>query len=298
MEKDYAYVMEYHDDWKKKVGALGFNMKNDYLFRMLMQSDEQTLKALIASVMRVDISRIVSTVVLNPVLFGAVIDDKEMILDVRVMIEMDGDKLLKDKKYKLIDLEMQVYKYDDWKERSLAYICRAYTSIKKGDEYDRIMPVWQISFCDFPLFENSTEFISDYMLLNTRNPSQIYTDKFKITCINLKADDLATDEDLKNGLVSWAKLFKAETWEDLIMLAKNNPVMDQTISSVWQLSQDELIKEQMIRREENERFYKRIMEKAERADKAEAELVNKQAEIDALNRRIAELESVISNQKP
>ena len=82
------------------------------------------------------------------------------------------------------------------------------------------------------------------------------------------------------------------------MLAENTPVMDQTISSVWQLSQDELIKEQMIRREENERFYKRIMEKAERADKAEAELVNKQAEIDALNRRIAELESVISNQKP
>ena len=89
------------------------------------------------------------------------------------------------------------------------------------------------------------------------------------------------------------------------MLAENNPVMDQTISSVWQLSQDELIKEQMIRREENERFYKRIMEKAERADKAEAERVNKQAEldskqaeIDALNRRIAELESVISNQKP
>lgn len=82
------------------------------------------------------------------------------------------------------------------------------------------------------------------------------------------------------------------------MLAENNPVMDQTISSVWQLSQDELIKEQMIRREENERFYKRIMEKAERADKAEAELVNKQAEIDTLNRRIAELESVISNQKP
>ena len=82
------------------------------------------------------------------------------------------------------------------------------------------------------------------------------------------------------------------------MLAENNPVMDQTISSVWQLSQDELIKEQMIRREENERFYKRIMEKAERADRAEAELVNKQAEIDSLNKRIVELEAEINKKKP
>ena len=74
----------------------------------------------------------------------------------------------------------------------------------------------------------------------------------RIPSINLRATELASEEDRRNGLVLWARLFKAESWEELKMLAQENTVVDQTISSVWQLTQDRAIREQMQRREENE----------------------------------------------
>ena len=114
------------------------------------------------------------------------------------------------------------------------------------------------------------------MLINTKDINQIYTDKIHISNINLKAIDLATEEDKINGLVLWAKLFKAESWEELNMLAQENPKIDQTISSVWQLTQDEEIREQMRRREENEYIcesMRREVEEAKRkAEEAERNL--------------------------
>lgn len=90
------------------------------------------------------------------------------------------------------------------------------------------------------------------------------------------------------------------------MLAQENPTIDQTISSVWQLTQDEAIREQMQRREENERIWNSMRCKVAEAEKkaAEAEMKAAEAEmkaaeekkeytkeIEELKARIQELES-------
>ena len=54
--------------------------------------------------------------------------------------------------------------------------------------------------------------------------------------VNLRHIELATDEDKRYGIDTWAKVFKATTWEELKMLASKNKKTKQAISSIWQLA--------------------------------------------------------------
>ena len=280
MKKGYKHSMTYHDEWKKNHGALGFKMHNDYLFRMLMQRDEKTLKAIIASVMEIDIRKISEVIVTNPIVPGEAIDDLEVHLDINVSIVTE-DNLLQQ-----INVEMQAYIDPNWIDRSVFYVCRMFNDLNKGKKYNETIPVWQIAFCDFTLFKNEPAFVSIFKFINTKKLCQVYTDKITITNINLKAIEKAEKKHVDSGLVKWAKLFKAESWEDLMKLAKEDDAMDYAISSVWQLTEDQRIREQMRRREENERewnYREELLQNAlQEAVRSKEEAKQAQKEVDTL----------------
>ena len=66
---------------------------------------------------------------------------------------------------------------------------------------------------------------------------------------------MATEEDRENGIDLWARIFKSKTWEDLKMIAEKDKAVDQAASSIWFLSEDYRIREQMWRRDLNEARY-------------------------------------------
>lgn len=158
MAKNYDHTLMYHDDWQTKTGKIGFSLTNDYLFRALLQRDEQTLKAVVASFLKVYPDEIKEIEVINPIVLGESIDNKEFHLDVQVML---NDKTL--------DLEMQVMKHPGWIERTLLYLCRAFTDVNHGALYSDIKGVWQISFCGFTLFDDAPAFLSEYVLANKKD---------------------------------------------------------------------------------------------------------------------------------
>ena len=265
MKKDYENTMPYSDGWKKKTGPLGFRMCNDYLFRAFLQRDEESLKALISSFLQITPEAIGEVTVTNPIILGEEISDKELHLDVHVVTETG----------QLFNLEMQLAKHKGWIERSVLYACRCYDSTGHGDHYDEIQGVWQISFCDFCLFEAQPFFYSDFIC--TKDINVIYSDKLKISNVDLTNIGLATEEDIRFGRKKWAQLFKAQTWEELIMLAEKDKTIDRAVSSAWQLTEDERVYEQIRRREENERFWNATMRDLEEAKK-ETEELKKEAE--------------------
>lgn len=267
MAKNYENTIPYSPDWKKMTGPISFSMSNDYLFRALMQKDERTLKAVVASFLKVTPESISEIEVTNPILLGTDIDSKEYHLDIRTLLEHEKE----------IDLEMQVVRHAGWIERTLVYICRAFSELNHGNQYQDAKPVWQISFCNFTLFNKEPEFVSEFMLVNTNNNSQIYTDKIRLTHVNLTRINLATKEDNLYGVTDWGRLFKATSWEELKMLAQEKPSMDYTISSIYQLAEDEKIRNQMYRREENEMLHRQMIADQEKA-KAEAEDAKARAE--------------------
>ncbi len=51
--------------------------------------------------------------------------------------------------------------------------------------------------------------------------------------VELNHTDIATDEDKLYGIDTWAKLFKATTWEEIKMITEKNPSMNSTAEAIF-----------------------------------------------------------------
>ena len=106
---------------------------------------------------------------------------------------------------------------------------------------------------------------------------------------------MATKEDKLYGVDKWAAFFKADKWEDIIMLADQMPSLQTSVETLYQLNTDEQIREtcdRFIRAENRERGYKNwIASQAEELAAQKEELANKDAVIadkDAENEKLKE----------
>ena len=66
-----------------------------------------------------------------------------------------------------------------------------------------------------------------------------YSDKFNLSVIELNHIEMATDDDKLYGIDKWAKLFKAGTWEDIKMLAKNDECIDSAARGMFIKTQND-----------------------------------------------------------
>lgn len=67
-------------------------------------------------------------------------------------------------------------------------------------------------------FEDTPEFYAIYQMQNVKN-HRIYTDKIRLSVVELNHIELATEEDRLHKIDQWAKLFKIKTWEELKAMA-------------------------------------------------------------------------------
>ena len=55
---------------------------------------------------------------------------------------------------------------------------------------------------------------------------------------------MATAEDMSNHIDTWARLFKATTWEEIKMITKDNPSLNSTAESIYLSNTDFVISNQ------------------------------------------------------
>ena len=265
-------------------GPLPIPMTNDYLFRALMQQNNRVLRALICSLLHLDDAEVNSVIISNPIELGKNIDDKTYILDIKV--NLNG--------HAVINLEMQVVNEGNWPERSLCYLCRAFDNLNRGQSYEDIRPAIQIGLLNFTLFPDSPEFFANYYMANTKN-HKIYSDKLRLSVLDLTQADLATAEDHIYRLDRWAAFFKARTWEELKMLAKNDSTLQEAAVAVWHLTLDEKIRQICEARED---YYRRTAGREELLQKTTLERDQAIAERDLTaaerDQAIAELDQAIA----
>ena len=115
----------------------------------------------------------------------------------------------------------------------------------------------QIGLLNYTLFPEHPEFYSTYQFLNVKNHT-LYSDKWRISVLDLSRIDLATEEDRQYQLDYWAALFKAKTWEELQMLAQDNHYFKEASETVYELTQEERIRQQCLAREDYNRTMKGI----------------------------------------
>lgn len=278
-----------NDPWRTASGPLQFPMTNDYLFRSLLQSDNHVLRGLICALLHLDAEEIHSADILNPLELGKAIDDKTFILDIKVLFNDNT----------IVQLEMQVINQYNWTDRSLSYLCRSFDQLTRGDAYQTVKPVIQIGILDFTLFPESPEFYATYQLLNVKKYTK-YSDKLRLSVLDLTQRKLATEEDRLYRIDDWAALFKATTWEDLKMLAEKNSYIAEAAATVYKLSQDEKIRLQCEAREDYYRHQASIQYEMDRRNamlkETNAKLEERNAEIKKQDARIEEQNARIEKQ--
>ena len=152
-----------------------------------------------------------------------------------------------------INLEMQVANEYNWPERSLSYLCRSFDQLYRGQKYEEVLPVIHIGFLDFTLHPEEPEFYATYQMLNVKN-HLVYSDKFILSVVNLNKIELATEEDKLHHIDYWARIFKAKTWEEIKMLAKDNEYLQEAAESIYMANADEIVRQQCRAREDAERL--------------------------------------------
>ena len=111
-------------------------------------------------------------------------------------------------------VEMQVRKFDFWTNRTLAYASRAVADQVKGEfDYEKLEPVIQISIMNYSLFPEHRRFFAKYTLRDAEGFA--YTDKLRFYVLDLTQIEAATAEQKKQGLVEWARAFKAKSWDEV-----------------------------------------------------------------------------------
>ena len=209
----------------------------------VLQKNEEVLRNLLATLLEMDEADIVDCHLENPIELGKEIEGKECILDVKLTLN----------NAKIINIELQVYKQTYWVERSLLYWARAFDSLKSGEDYSKLLPMYHIGILDFTLFEEHPKFMGKYQLMDVEDQF-LYSDKLCIKVLDLTQLDAAKKQaNINKKLVKWASIFKAETLEELEQLANGEEVFEKMVVTMKKLSEDEKIRMQCEAREDYER---------------------------------------------
>ena len=270
-------------------GVIENRLTNDMLFHMVMSRSERALKGLICALKGLREEDVKQVSVLNPINYDEYLQ-KEIVVD--TLVELNNSELL--------NIEVQVKRDTDWIKRSLLYLCRAYDNLAGEDRaYENLKPTTHIGIMDHDLFPEHKEFYARYLLRNTGD-GHIYTDIFGINVLSLNQIGLATEEDKAAGLEYWAKVFKAETWEELADLAERSRAVAETAELMYKVSADVHERSVLRAHRKYQEMYASAMSGKERAERAltetktalkeaEAELDTTRQELEAKDREIAEL---------
>ncbi|MDD3416392.1 MAG: Rpn family recombination-promoting nuclease/putative transposase [Lachnospiraceae bacterium] len=223
------------------TGKVPYSLTNDYLFRAVMQDNQNVLRGLVCSLLHLKADEINSIDIRNPIILGEQIDSKTFILDLKILLN-DNE---------LINIEMQITNYLDWPDRSIGYLSREFDQLNRGSVYANVLLVHQIGILNFTLFPECPEFYATNKIMNVKN-HHIYSDKFTLSVLDLTQIHIATEEDISHQLDYWAKLFLAKTWEDIKMLADKNDAIKEAAATMYVMSADEKIRMQCEARERYE----------------------------------------------
>ena len=119
--------------------------------------------------------------------------------------------------------------------------------------------------------------------------------------VDLSRIDLATEEDSEYEIDRWAKLFKASTWEELFMIAKNNPTLMQASNDLYEINADELMRQKARARADAE-FWERnknakLKKQEEIIEKQKKSLAEQQTLLEEKDAMIRTLQSQLNEQK-
>ena len=266
------------------TGQLPYTLTNDFFFKAFLQKNETALRGLLSALLSLKLDEISSVTITNPIQEGETVDDKNIILDVKLILNDTH----------VINLEMQVSNLGNWPERSLTYLCRMFDQLKTGEDYINVKKTIHISIMDFTPNDFPKVLYSEYFLYNLQTGHK-YSDKFAIYMLQLNQLGNPKDERDIPEIYYWAQLFKAKTWEEIQMLAEKNECIKQSIATLQEITADEKARMQM---EARERYRRDLAASVELGKQQSAEVIQRlQAESKQKDEKLEEAQLEIEKVK-
>ena len=215
-----------------------YGLTNDYMFRSVFQTSKEALKGLLSALLYIPEEEILSCEICNPIILGTAIDEKTCILDIRVLL--NGNKQ--------INLEMQMGSVENWTDRSVFYLCRMFTDMKKGLDYTQTKPSIHIGIMMKSPIPEDAAFYNEYALKNRRTGYE-FTGKIALHVLDLSCLEQVPEEERNSALYHWACVFKAKTWKEVLAMAEQSESIKKAVVTLRELSEDEKIRLQCEARE-------------------------------------------------
>ena len=276
--------------YKDASGEIQYTLKSDIVFHYTMQKSEKALLGLVCALRGIKPADVKEIRVENPIELNNI--GKESVMDLKLTLNNGV----------IMNIELQMYMDDLWIPRSILYLCRAFDCIKEGEDYSKLKETVHYCITDKELFKTKPEFYGGYGLLNKKT-HEPYTDMLGINVLQLQYIDLATQEDIDNNLVYWAKLFMASSWEELQSLAQGREDIEEVADLIFSLNTDnqaqEILEGQRRYREQMATQYAAGRKEAQKEyqgqiDGLKEELDGTKNKLDTANQTIEELQARIA----
>ena len=238
--------------------------KVDMAFKEIMM-DEKARIGFLSAMLKIRPEDIKETRILNANLRKEHEDDKQGILDVRILMNDAVE----------INVEIQLTRLKVWANRALFYLAKMYADqIAPKQNYGVFKKCVSISILDFKLFPEEEDFYSCFHIReDTRN--FIYTDKMEFHVLELPKLPEELKEDCSN-IELWAKFINAERKEEFDMLAQKDPYIKSAYEQLQVVSQD---KEKRLEYEARQKaiwdYNQMVLEAEERGEERAEGRINK-----------------------
>ncbi len=232
--------------------------KIDYAFKEIMM-DEKARIGFLSAVLNLNPADIRKTELLNTSLRKLHEDEKQGIVDVRILMNNNTE----------IDIEIQLSILNVWADRALFYPAKMYTDqIRPGQDYTVFKKCVSISILDFVLFREDPEFYSCFHIREDSRQT-LYTDKMEFHVLELpKLPPELIDG--SSDILLWAKFINSERKEEFDMLATKNPYIGSAYEHLQVISQDREKRREYEAREKAIRDYNQgILEAEQRGEDRE-----------------------------
>ena len=203
--------------------------KTDVVFKAIFTSEKgiEALESFLRAVLNIPLDKPIKIKIINPITNAEKKDDKTSIIDVRV----ETDK-------EIINVEIQVNSDPTMRDRIVFGVSKTVTNQKtKGENY-KLKKVISIVITGYKLIQEHQEYhdIFNYASLKTgctfSKSTEIHT---------LELPKLPKEDD-RTMLWNWLKFIKSEKKEEFEMLAQKDSGIDQAVSILKDISQDEAMR--------------------------------------------------------
>jgi len=153
------------------------------------------------------------------------------------------------------------------------------------------MPAIHVGILSFS-FPNVDKFYSHFFMME-KDSHAVYSSLLQINVLSLLHLDKATTADRSSGLFTWARFFRAGTWEELKMLEKEDARIGTAANTVFRLMCDDKVRMQMEARED---FYRIMDSYKEELEEQRSKIEEQSTKIDEQNTKIDEQSTKIEKQ--